>query len=66
MSEPNLENTEYEPVTNRIVEVRTLTSQTRFHAPNDRVEFEREKYDEARQERMVQGLRVVFTNPRYR
>jgi hypothetical protein len=51
---------------NKVVSVRTPTSETRFHAPNDRVEFEREKHEEARQERKVQGLRVVFPNPRRR
>jgi len=64
MSEPVPENTGYETVTNKVVEVRTPTSTTRFHAPNDRVELERELLDIARQERKVQGLRVVLPNAR--
>ena len=60
------DNTEFEPVTNKVVEVRTPNSTTRFHAPNDRVEFEREKYEDAKHERQAQGFRVVFPNPRMR
>jgi len=33
---------------------------TRFHDPNDRVDFEREKYEEAKQNRKIQPLRVVL------
>jgi len=60
------DNAEYEPVTNKVVEIRTPNSTTLFHAPNDRVEFEREKYEDAKQERQAQGFRVVFPNPRCR
>ena len=60
------DETEFEPHTNRIVEVQTPMSRTRFHAPNEKVEFEREKYEDAKEERRVQGLRVVFPNPRWR
>jgi len=60
------EGRKYEPVTNKVVELRTPTSTTRFHAPNDKVEFEREKYEDARQERTMQPLRAVLPNPRYR
>ena len=55
---------EYQAVTEKVVEVRTPNSTTRFHAPNDRVEFEREKLEIARQERKVQGIRVVLPNSR--
>jgi len=65
MSEPVPANNEYETVSNRVVEVQTPTSRTRFHAPNDKVEFEREKYENARQERQVQGIRIHFPNPRF-
>jgi acetylornithine deacetylase/succinyl-diaminopimelate desuccinylase-like protein len=57
---------EYTSVTDKVVEVRTPTSQTRFHVPNEKVELEREKLDIARQERQVQGVRVHFPNPRFR
>lgn len=62
------ENPAYETVTNRIVEVQTPTSRTRFHDHNDRVEFEREKYENAKQkqERTVQRLHVVLPNSRGR
>jgi len=56
----------YETVTNKVVELSTPTSRTRFHAPNDKVEFDREKYEAARQERKVQPLRAVLPNPRHR
>ena len=56
----------YVPVTKEVVEVRTPTSTTRFHVPNEKVELEREKLDIARQERQVQGVRVHFPNPRFR
>ena len=59
-------NSEFEPHTNRIVEVQTPTSRTRFHVPNERVEFDREKYENAKNERKVQGIRVVLPNPRWR
>ena len=64
--EPVPDTSGYEAVTNKVVEVQTPTSRTRFHAPNDRVEFEREKHEEARQERQVQGIRVHLPNSRYR
>jgi len=64
--EPVPDNVEYETVTNKVVEVSTPTSRTRFHAPNDKVEFEREKYEDARHERQVQGVRVHFPNSRFR
>ena len=64
MSEPAPEHTGYETVTNKVVELQTPTSRTRFHDPNDRVELEREKLEIARQERKVQGLRVVLPNSR--
>ena len=57
---------EYESVTDKVVEVRTPTSTTRFHVPNEKVELEREKLEIARQERQVQGVRVHFPNPRFR
>jgi hypothetical protein len=66
MSEPVPDTPGYETVTNRVVEVHTPTSRTRFHDPNDKVEFEREKFENARQERQVSGVRVHFTNPRFR
>jgi len=66
MSEPIIDNPGYETVTNKVAEVRTPTSSTRFHEPNEKVEFEREKYEDARHERQVQGFRVRFPNPRYR
>jgi len=64
--EPVPETPGYETVTNKVVEVRTPTSSTRFHAPNDKVEFDREKYDAARKERQIQPLRAVWPNPRHR
>jgi hypothetical protein len=63
---PVHDSNEYETVTNRVVEVHTPTSRTRFHDPNDKVEFEREKYEDARQERQVQGIRVHLPNQRFR
>ena len=60
------DNDDYAPVTNKVVEVQTPTSRTRFHAPNEKVEFEREKYEDAKKERQAQGFRVVFPNPRHR
>ena len=55
-----------ESVTDKVVEVRTPTSQTRFHVLNEKIELEREKLDLAWQERQVQGVRVHFPNPRFR
>ena len=54
----------YEPATNKIIEVQTPNSRTRFHDPNDRVEFDREKYENARLERKVQSLRAVLPKAR--
>jgi hypothetical protein len=56
----------YEAVTDKVVETRTPTSSTRFHVPNERVELEREKYEDARHERQVQPLRAILPNPRER
>ena len=64
MSEPIPENTGYEPVTEKVVEVRTPNSSTRFHAPNEKVELERELLEIARSQRKVQGIRVVLPNSR--
>ena len=58
------ENNEYQAVTSKVVEVQTPNSRTRFHVPNDRVELEREKLESARNERKVQGIKVVLPNSR--
>ena len=54
----------YDVASDKIVEVSTPTSRTRFHDPSDRVEFEREKYENARQNRKVQALHAVLPNTR--
>lgn len=67
MSEPVPDSANYESVTNKVVEVQTPTSRTRFHAPNDKVEFDREKYEyqkQQTQERTVQSLHAVMRNSR--
>ena len=64
MSEPIPENTGYESVTEKVVEVRTPNFSTRFHAPNEKVKLERELLEIARNQRKVQGIKVVLPNSR--
>ena len=62
--EPVANTPDYEAVTPKVVEVRTPTSSTRFHAPNEKVELERELLEIARSQRKVQGIKVVLPNSR--
>lgn len=52
--------------TNKVVEIRTPNSTTRFHDPSDAIDFEREKYEEARKahNRIIENIHVRLPGPR--
>jgi hypothetical protein len=60
------EDFNYEVGSKQVVEVRTPTSHVTFHDPDDRVAFDREKYEANKlaQQRNVERIQPILPGPR--
>jgi len=55
----------FQPVTDKVVEVRTPNSSTRFHAPNDRVELERELLEMSVHDLVTKIQKSIVFDPKF-